>query len=79
MFVLISSVIVKRFAEKFPAMNAEELSTNYNIPIRLVNRIVSKLLDAGIIVESISTVKKNGGNCLSASYRYPTFNACLFI
>lgn len=58
LFVLISSVIVKRFAEKLPAMNAEELSTHYNIPIRLVNRIVSKLLDAGIIVESISTVKK---------------------
>ena len=58
LFVLISSVIVKRFAEKLPVMNAEELSTHYNIPIRLVNRIVSKLLDAGIIVESISTVKK---------------------
>ena len=58
LFVLISSVIVKRFAESLPAMNAEELSTHYNIPIRLVNRIVSKLLDAGIIVESISTVKK---------------------
>jgi membrane protein len=58
LYVLISSVIVKRFSEKLPAMTAEELSTHYKIPIRLVHSIIAKLVDAGIVIESFSAVHK---------------------
>ncbi len=53
LYILITSVIVKRFANQQQAISSEELSLQYKIPIRLANRIVSKLLDAGIIIEVI--------------------------
>ncbi|MBP6231072.1 MAG: YihY/virulence factor BrkB family protein [Paludibacteraceae bacterium] len=57
LYILVVSVIVKRFEKKETALTAEQLSTNHKIPFRLVNRIINKLLDAGIIIEVLPNDK----------------------
>ncbi len=49
--LLLVSDVAKTFAKGQMAQSALELSTSLRLPIRLVNELVTQLLDAGILVE----------------------------
>ena len=53
MTVLIMSLIVKRFVKGIKPYTAEELSLEFQIPIRLTKQILNLLLDVGVLSESI--------------------------
>lgn len=45
------SVIIKRFEAEEPPLTAHELAVQDNLPIRLVNRLLSRLVETGILRE----------------------------
>ena len=47
--LIIMSIIAKRFHNGEPPLSAQEISVNYNLPIRMVNRLCDKLKKAGLI------------------------------
>lgn len=47
--IVISAIIVRRFEQRLTPLTAEEISALHNIPIRLVNQIVDRMHDAGIV------------------------------
>ncbi len=55
LLLFISYIIINRFKEGEPPLSAEDIADQYNIPIRLVNRILFKLTKAGIISEVAPT------------------------
>ena len=59
MTVLIMSLIVKRFVKGIKPYTAEELSLEFQIPIRLTKQILNLLLDVGFLSESIEENSKD--------------------
>lgn len=57
--VLIMSLIVKRFVKGIKPYTAEELSLEYEIPIRLTRQILNLLLDIGFINETTQENEKS--------------------
>ncbi len=51
--ILVSKIIIKRFEEGLPSVSAEYMANQSNLPIRMVNDAIKKLLQIGIIVEII--------------------------
>jgi membrane protein len=51
LILLITSLIVKRFAEEKPPYTADEISTSYKIPLSLTTEILYFLTEINIIVE----------------------------
>lgn len=51
-------VIVKRFLKEEKPLSNQEIAVRYNLPVRIVNRVVSRLLDAKLIY----IVKLKGNN-----------------
>lgn len=47
--LVIMAIISKRFHNQQPPLSAQEISVNYNLPIRMVNRLCDKLKKAGLI------------------------------
>ncbi len=54
LYILISSVIVKRFADNLEPFSRQKIALEYKIPIQLVNRTIDKLIEANIISEMLS-------------------------
>lgn len=54
LYILISSVIVKRFADNQEPFSRQKIALEYKIPIQLVNRTIDKLIEANIISEMLS-------------------------
>ena len=52
--LIISCVIVQRFDKGLPPLTLQNISKSYNIPIRVTKLIINKLLDAGIIIETLN-------------------------
>lgn len=51
LLLLITTLIVKRFAQADPTYTADEISVNYKIPIRLTKEILFELMELNIINE----------------------------
>lgn len=49
--LIIMAVTAKRFSENLPPLTEQQMAVEYYLPIRIVNRITSKLRDAGLIYE----------------------------
>jgi len=56
--LFLAFVVVKQFEALKPALSTVEIASNYKLPIRLVNHIVSKLVDASILIEVYNDIKK---------------------
>jgi membrane protein len=56
--LFISYVIVKQFEELKPSLSSNQIATNYKLPIRLVNQILSRLVDISVIIEVFSDSTK---------------------
>lgn len=52
--LVISCVIVQRFEKGLPPLTMQAIATSYKIPIRVANNIINKLIDAGIIIETLN-------------------------
>lgn len=52
LILVVSSVITKRFANGETAYTAEEITKEYNIPIRLTRQVLNILLEIRVIVET---------------------------
>ncbi len=55
--IIIMSRICKRFAEGKKAYTSEELQSETNIPIRIVNELIFKMIDAHLLIEISSDEK----------------------
>ncbi len=53
--LFIAYIVIQRFKQELPALTAEDIADLYNIPIRLVNRVIMNLTDSGIICELAAT------------------------
>ncbi len=51
LYLVILNLIIKRFENEEPPLTAQEISTANEIPLRLTNRLISKLLEANILTE----------------------------
>ena len=47
--LIIMGIVARRFHNGEPPLSAQEISVNYNLPIRMVNRLCDKLKKAGLI------------------------------
>ena len=52
--LVISCVVVQRFEKGLPPLTLQNISTSYNIPIRVAKTIINKLIDAGIFIETLN-------------------------
>jgi membrane protein len=57
--ILIMNILCKRLMEEKGAMTSIEISTEYQIPARLTNRVLTKLLDMKLITETNSLHEKD--------------------
>ena len=77
--VLIMSLIVKRFVKGIKPYTAEELSLEYEIPIRLTRQILNLLLDIGFINETTQENEKSEETHYLPAFDINQMNvACLF-
>lgn len=56
--IVIVAMIVKRFLNAQPAMTATQISTEGEIPPRLVSDILVKLIDAGLVIRTVPDTRK---------------------
>ncbi|OIP84706.1 MAG: hypothetical protein AUK44_01780 [Porphyromonadaceae bacterium CG2_30_38_12] len=49
--LFISWLVVKQFEKQAPALSSTQMANEYRIPIRLVNQILTNLVDAQVLVE----------------------------
>lgn len=56
--LFITYIIVKQFEEQKPALTTNQISEKYRLPIRIVNMLISKLVDVEILIEVESEKKK---------------------
>ena len=52
--LIISCVIVQRFEKGLSPLTLQNISKSYNIPIRVTKLVINKLLDSGIIIETLN-------------------------
>lgn len=52
--LIISCVIVQRFEKGLSPLTLQNISSSYNIPIRIAKTIINKLIDSGIIIETLN-------------------------
>ena len=58
--LIIMAVVSRRFQQQEPPVSPQELSVNYNLPIRMVNRLCVKLKKAGLINQVMRDQDNNG-------------------
>lgn len=56
--LFLSYIIVKRFEQNIAPYSSDDISKEYKLPIRLVNARLSKLVDAGILIEVFNDENK---------------------
>ena len=49
--LFVAYIVIKQFENQKPPLSSTEISKNYKLPIRIVNQILSKLVDVSIINE----------------------------
>ncbi|NDV47637.1 YihY/virulence factor BrkB family protein [Paludibacter sp. 221] len=59
LLLYITYLIVKQFEFKKPPLTSEEISTRNNLPIRLVNQLISKLVEASVLIEVYNESNKS--------------------
>lgn len=52
--LIISCVIVQRFEKGLPPLTLQNISSSYNIPIRIAKTVINKLIDSGIVIETLN-------------------------
>ncbi len=52
--LIISCVIVQRFEKGLSPLTLQNISSSYNIPIRIAKTVINKLIDSGIIIETLN-------------------------
>lgn len=52
--LIISCVIVQRFEKGLSPLTLQNISSSYNIPIRIAKTVINKLIDSGIVIETLS-------------------------
>jgi len=56
--LFITHVIVKQFEDQKPPLTTDQIATNYKLPIRLVNQLVTKLVEVSILIEVYTETSK---------------------
>ena len=51
LILFVTHVIVKRFENRESALTAEQIAHTYRLPIRIVNQLISKLVEVSVLVE----------------------------
>lgn len=52
--LIISCVIVQRFEKGLSPLTLQNISSTYNIPIRIAKTVINKLINSGIIIETLN-------------------------
>ncbi len=52
--LIISCVIVQRFEKGLSPLTLQNISSTYNIPIRIAKTVINKLIDSGIVIETLN-------------------------
>jgi len=52
--LFVTYIVVKQFEEQKPPLSLKQISENYNLPIRIVNRILTKLVHTSVFIEVYS-------------------------
>lgn len=52
--LIISCVIVQRFEKGLSPLTLQNISSSYNIPIRIAKTVINKLIDSGIVIETLN-------------------------
>jgi len=56
--LFITYIIVKQFEEQKPPLSSDQIATKYKLPIRLVNQLITKLVEVAILNEVFSEISK---------------------
>ncbi len=51
LYLYITYLVVRQFEQQKPPLTSEEISTRNSLPIRLVNQLLGKLVDARVLIE----------------------------
>ena len=51
LILFITYIVIKQFEGQKPPLSSEQISDNYKLPIRIVNQILTKLVDVSILTE----------------------------
>jgi membrane protein len=57
--LFITHIIIKQFENQLPPLSSEKIASNYQLPIRIVNQLIIKLVEASILIEVSSDNIKN--------------------
>jgi len=57
--LFITHIIVKQFENQLPPLSAEKIASNYQLPIRIVNELIMKLVEVSILIEINPDNSKN--------------------
>ncbi len=57
--LFITYIIVKQFEEQKPALTTNQIAEKYRLPIRIVNMLISRLVEVEILIEVESEKKKS--------------------
>jgi membrane protein len=49
--LFITYVVVRQFESQLPALTAEDIAHNYRLPIRIVNQLITKLIEVAVFIE----------------------------
>lgn len=59
LLLFITYVIIKQFEGQKPPLTSEEIARKYNLPIRLVNQLLTQLVDSGVMMEVFNQTNKS--------------------
>jgi membrane protein len=56
--LFVTYIVIKQFENQKPPLSSTEISENYKLPIRIVNQILTKLVDVSIFIEVFNEESK---------------------
>jgi membrane protein len=56
--LFVTYIVIKQFEDQKPPLSPTEISENYKLPIRIVNQILTKLVDVSIFIEVFNEESK---------------------
>lgn len=59
LLLFITYAVIKQFEKEKPPYTSEEITRKYNLPIRLVNQLLSQLVDASVLIEVFNETNKS--------------------
>jgi len=57
--LFITHIVIKQFENQRPPLSSEEISEDFKLPARIVNQILSKLVDVSILIEVFNDTTKS--------------------